>query len=35
MSRGDAMDTAMTKNGMNIFQVPIQILLGNIQFHFV
>lgn len=35
MSRGDAMDTAMTKNGMNVFQVPIQILLGNIRFIFV
>ena len=35
MSRGDAMDTAMAKNGMNIFQVPIQILLGNIRFIFV
>jgi hypothetical protein len=35
MSRGDAMDTAMTQNGMNVFQVPIQILLGNIRFIFV
>ena len=35
MSRGDAMDTAMTQNGMNVFQVPIQILLGNIHFIFV
>ncbi|MBQ8018128.1 MAG: hypothetical protein IJ258_08505 [Methanobrevibacter sp.] len=35
MSRGDAMDTAMTQNGMNIFEVPIQILLGNIRFIFV
>lgn len=35
MSRGDAMDTAMTQNGMNIFQVPIQVLLGNIRFIFV
>jgi hypothetical protein len=35
MSRGDAMETAMTKNGMNVFQVPIQILLGNIRFIFV
>ena len=32
MSRGDAVDTAMTKNGMNVFQIPIQILLGNIRF---
>ena len=35
MSRGDAMSTAMSQNGMNIFQVPIQILMGNIKFHFV
>ena len=35
MSRGDAVDTAMTQNGMNVFQVPIQILLGNIHFIFV
>lgn len=35
MSRGDAMDTAMTNNGMNIFEIPLQILLGNIKFIFV
>lgn len=35
MSRGDAVDTAMNKNGMNVFQIPIQALMGNIQFHFV
>ena len=35
MDRGDAVDTAMSKNGMNIFQVPIQILMGNIRFIFV
>lgn len=35
MSRGDAMDTAMTNNGMNIFEIPIQILMGNIRFIFV
>ena len=35
MDRGDAMDTAMSKNGMNVFQVPIQILMGNIRFIFV
>ena len=34
MSRGDAVGTAMTNNGMNIFEIPIQILFGNIQFHF-
>ncbi len=31
MSRGDAMETAMTNNGMNIFEVPIQLLMGNIK----
>ena len=35
MSRGDAMDTAMNQNGINVFQIPIQILLGNIRFIFV
>ena len=35
MSRGDAMDTAMRENGMNVLQVPVQILLGNIRFIFV
>ena len=35
MSRGDAVGTAMTKDGMNIFQIPIQVILGNISFHFV
>lgn len=35
MSRGDAVNAAMTKNGMNVFQIPIQALLGNIAFHFV
>ena len=35
MSRGDAMDTAMNQNGMNVFQIPIQILLGHIRFIFV
>ena len=32
MSRGDAMNTAMTNNGMNIFEIPLQILLGNVRF---
>ncbi len=32
MSRGDAMGTAMETNGMNVLQVPVQILLGNIRF---
>lgn len=35
MSRGDAMETAMFQNGMNIFEIPLQILLGNIQFHII
>ena len=35
MSRGDAVGTAMVNDGMNIFQVPIQILMGNIRFFFV
>lgn len=35
MDRGDAMDTAMSSNGMNILQVPIQVLMGNIRFIFV
>lgn len=35
MSRGDAMETAMTNNGMNILQVPIQFLMGNISIHIV
>lgn len=35
MSRGDAVSVAMLKNGINFFEVPIQILLGNISFHFV
>lgn len=35
MSRGDAVGTAMVNNGMNVFEIPIQVLLGNIQFHFV
>ena len=35
MSRGDAVDTAMGEHVMNIFQIPIQILMGNIRFIFV
>ncbi|WP_462315107.1 hypothetical protein [Methanobrevibacter sp.] len=35
MSRGDAIDTAMTQNAPNLLQVPVQILLGKITFHFV
>ena len=35
MSRGNDVDTAMAQHGMNIFQIPIQMILGNISFHFV
>lgn len=35
MSRGDAVGTAMANNGMNIFEVPIQFLMGNISPHIV
>ena len=31
MSRGSAADTAMAEHGMNVFQVPIQMILGNIR----
>ena len=34
MSRGDAVGTAMLENGMNVFEIPIQIILGNITIHF-
>ena len=33
MSRGDAIDIAMAQDGINILQIPVQILLGNISFH--
>lgn len=35
MSRGDAAATAMVNSHINIFQIPIQALLGNIAFHIV
>jgi hypothetical protein len=35
MSRGDAIDTAMSQNIPNVLQIPIQIVLGKITFHFV
>lgn len=35
MSRGDAVGTAMANSGMNVFQIPIQLIMGNIQLHFV
>lgn len=31
MSRGDAMSTAMVNNGINVFEIPIQLLMGNIR----
>lgn len=31
MSRGDAVGTAMANDGMNIFEIPIQLLMGNIR----
>ncbi|SDA67625.1 hypothetical protein [Methanobrevibacter millerae] len=34
MSRGDAVSTAMSNSQMNILQIPIQALMGNIAFHF-
>ncbi len=33
MSRGSAVETAMINDGMNVFQIPLQMLLGNISFH--
>lgn len=35
MSRGDAVGTAMANDGMNIFEIPLQILMGNIKFYIV
>lgn len=35
MSRGDAVGTAMVNNGMNIFEIPIQLLMGNIKLFIV
>lgn len=35
MSRGDAVGTAMENHGMNVFQIPLQVLMGNIKFFFV
>lgn len=34
MDRGDAVGTAMLQNGVNIFAIPLEILMGNISFHF-
>ena len=35
MSRGDAVGTAMTNANVNVLEIPIQLLMGNIQLHFV
>ena len=35
MSRGDAVQTAMINDGMNVFQIPIQLLIGNIRLFIV
>lgn len=35
MDRGDAVSTAMSKGSFNPLAVPIQILMGNVSFHFV
>ena len=35
MSRGGAVSTAMIQDGINIIEIPIQILMGNISFHIV
>jgi hypothetical protein len=34
MDRGDAVGTAMLQNGVNVFAIPLEILMGNISFHF-
>ena len=34
MDRGDAVGTAMAQNGINVFEIPIQFLMGNIGIHF-
>ena len=35
MSRGDAVGTAMGNSNMNILEIPVQLLMGNIKLHFV
>ena len=35
MSRGDAVDTAMSNSSFNPLEIPINILMGNIKFYFV
>ena len=34
MSRGDAVGIAMLENGINVLEIPIQLILGNITLHF-
>ena len=31
MSRGDAMENAMLTGGVNVFEIPLQLILGNIR----
>ena len=35
MSRGDAVGTAMGNTDINVLEIPMQLLMGNIQLHFV
>ncbi|AMD18436.1 hypothetical protein TL18_03815 [Methanobrevibacter sp. YE315] len=35
MSRGDAVGTAMANSEINAFEIPLQVLMGNIKFHIV
>ena len=35
MDRGDAVSTAMLQHGISVLEIPIQIILGNINFHIV
>ncbi len=35
MSRGDSVSTAMSNRNINVLEIPVQLLMGNIQLHFV
>ena len=35
MSRGDAVGTAMGNSDINILEIPVQLIMGNVQLHFV
>lgn len=35
MSRGDAIGTAIMQDGINVFQIPLQVLMGNIKIFIV